>query len=91
MADAKKHIDNVSGGRREEFDDLIKKIQRAAKKIKDDGEEQDGRLTDFEHKNLKSDIANMIPDSDFLFLNKEVTRYRGSLGTLMTGKDRTLE
>ncbi len=91
MADAKKHIDNVSSGRKEEFDDIIKKIQKAAKKIKEDGDEQLNRLDDFENKNLKTDIANVIPDSDFLFLNKEVTRYRGSLQSLMSCKDNTLE
>ena len=52
---------------------------------------QAGRLTDFENKNLKSDIANLIPDSDFLFLNKEVTRYRGSIETTLGAKDTTLE
>jgi len=91
MADAKKHAESVFGGRKDEFDDLIKKIQKAAKKIRDDAEEQLGRLNDFENKNLKSDMANILPDGDFLFLNKEVTRYRGSLQTVLASKDNTLD
>ena len=91
MADAKKYIDNLGNGRKDEFEDLIKKIRKAAQKLGEDAEFQSGRLEDFDNKNLKSDIAAMIPDSDFLFLNKEVTRYRGSIQALITGKDNTLD
>lgn len=84
MADAKKYVENVAGGRKEEYDDLIKKIQKAAKAIRDGGEEQKQRLDDFNTKNLEGDISNLIPDQDLLFLNKEVTRYYGSLQTLQT-------
>jgi len=82
LADAKKYLDNVSGGRKEEYDDLIKKIQKAAKSIRDGGEEQKQRLIDFTNKNLDGDISTLIPDQDLMFLNKEVTRYNGSLHSL---------
>jgi len=82
LADAKKYVEGVASGRKDEYDDLIKKIQKAAKNIRDGGDEQKGRLDDFTTKNLEGDIANLIPDQDLLFLNKEVTRYNGSIGTL---------
>jgi cell division septum initiation protein DivIVA len=78
-ADAKKYVENVAGGRKEEYDDLIKKIQKAAKAIRDGADEQKGRIDDFTNKNLEGDISNLIPDQDLLFLNKEVTRYNGSI------------
>lgn len=87
MADAKKYVDNVAGGRKEEYDDLIRKIQKAAKSIRDGGEEQKGRLDEFTAKNLEGDISMLIPDQDLLFLNKEVTRYSGSIAALQAQKD----
>ena len=91
MADAKKYVENVANGRKDEYDDLIKKIQKAAKAIRDGGEEQKQRLDDFNAKNLEGDISSLIPDQDLLFLNKEVTRYYGSIAALQTQKDQILE
>jgi len=91
LSDVKKYADNVSANRKDEYDEIIKKIQKVAKKIRDEGEEQKGRLDDFENKNLKSDIGGRLPDADFLFLNKEVDRYRSSLESMQTFKDGTLE
>lgn len=91
MADAKKYVENVAGGRKEEYDDLIKKIQKASKLIRDGGEEQQGRLDDFTEKNLEGDIASLIPDQDVQFLSREVTRYNASIYTLQAQKDQTLE
>ena len=82
IADAKKYLDGLSSGRRDEFEDLIIRIRKAAHKLGEENEHQSNRLEEFDNKNLKSDIAKMIPDSDFLFLNKEVTRYRGSVQAL---------
>lgn len=82
MADAKKYVESVAGGRKDEYDDLIRKIQKAAKAIRDGGDEQKQRLDDFNAKNLEGDIATLIPDQDLLFLNKEVTRYNGSIAAL---------
>jgi len=49
------------------------------------------RLDDFENKNLKSDVGDIIPDQDMLFLKKEVSRYRGSLDTMQAQKDAVLD
>lgn len=38
LADSKKYLDNVAGGRKEEYDDLIRKIQKAAKQVRDGGD-----------------------------------------------------
>jgi chromosome segregation ATPase len=91
MADAKKYIENVAGGRKEEYDDLIRKIQKAAKSIRDGGEEQKQRLDEFIGKNLEGEISSLIPDQDLLFLTKESTRYQGSLKSLQSQKDETLD
>lgn len=40
---------------------------------------------------MEGDIAQLIPDQDLLFLQKEVHRYDGSLVTLQAQKDETLE
>ena len=84
-------MESVSGQRKDEYDDLIKKIQKVAKKIRDEGDEQMTRLDDFENKNLKSDVGDIIPDQDMLFLKKEVSRYRGSLDTMQAQKDAVLD
>jgi hypothetical protein len=44
LQDTKKYIDGVINGRKEEYDDLLKQIQKVAKKVNDDINEQDGRL-----------------------------------------------
>jgi len=48
IADGKRYVDSVSSGRKEEYDDLIRKIQKAAKIIRENGDEQKGRLENFE-------------------------------------------
>lgn len=91
MQDAKKYVENIANGRKDEYDDIIKKIKKVAKKIRDDCEEQGVRLDDFENKNLKSDLAQFIPDADFLYLNKEIGRYRSSIDVLRGQQDTTLD
>lgn len=82
IADAKKYIENVALGRKDDYDDLIKKIQKSAKAIRDGGEDQQKRLDEFTNKNIEGDIGTLIPDADLLFLNKEVARYNGSIKAL---------
>lgn len=89
--EVQKYIDSISAGRKEEFDDLIKKIQKAAKHIRDGGEEQKTRLDTFSKKYLDGDMAKLISDGDLLFLSKEVTRYDSSILSMQGQKDATLE
>jgi len=79
VQDAKKYTENVSAARKEEYDDFIKHIQRVAKRIRDESDEQLNRLDEFEDKNMNSDVVQNIPDQDIIFLRKEVARYRASI------------
>lgn len=66
----------------------MKEIIKVSKKIVADAEEQDSRLTAFETKNLTSESAfNSVPDSDKVFLQKEITRLRSQLETIRSKKD----
>ena len=50
MQDTKKYVDVIRNTRKDEYDDLIRQIQRLAKKIGGDNNEQEKRLNDFEGK-----------------------------------------
>ena len=52
VQDAKKYTENVSVARKEEYDDFIKHIQRVAKRVRDESDEQLNRLEEFEEKNM---------------------------------------
>ena len=69
----------MASARKEEYDDIIKHIQRVAKRIHDDCDEQMNRLDEFEDKNMSPDAVKNIPDQDVVFLKKEVARYQASL------------
>ena len=86
-----KYLDSVSLGRKDEYDNLIKAIQKSAKNIRDGGEVQKHRLDAFTLKYLEGDMAKIISDSDLLFLSKEVARYDSSIIALQSQKDSTLE
>jgi hypothetical protein len=91
VQDAKKYTENVSTARKEEYDDYIKHIQKMAKRIRDEADEQTNRLDDFEEKNMNTEVIENIPDQDIIFLRKEVGRYRASLESVQKQKDTTLE
>jgi len=50
LADSRKFVSKLNSSRKDEYDDLLKKIQRLAKKINDDIDEQSIRLDNFEGK-----------------------------------------
>lgn len=47
LQDTKKYLDAVNKDRKDEYDDIIKQIQKLAKKIGADAETQNIRLDDF--------------------------------------------
>ena len=76
----KKYSDSVQGEQRDEYDDLLRKIQKLAKKVVEDVEEQGGRLDAFEEKLLDTSGGSQhVADADMLFLKKEVARYRAAI------------
>ena len=80
LADAKKYIDGVRGERKDEYDDLLRQIQKLAKRVGEDTDDLNKRLTDFEAELLQPDgTSDHISDADMVFLKKEVARYRSAL------------
>ena len=77
--------------RKDEYDELIRQIQKAAKAIRDGGEEQKARVDNFNEKYLVGDLAAFITESDRLFLGNEVARILGSIQTMQSQKDVTLD
>jgi len=62
IQDSKKYMDNVATVRKDEYEDYIKQIQKVAKRVRDESDEQQGRLDDFEEKNMNSEVVENIPD-----------------------------
>lgn len=89
--DAKKYIDSIQNGRKEEYDNVIRRIHLNAKLIKDDAEIQQQKLHDFVSCNLEGDAQHLIPAQDFLYLNLEVTRYRNSIQTVQSVKNAVID
>jgi TnpA family transposase len=44
LQDSRKYIDSVTNGRRDDYDDLLKQIQKISKKVNDDIHQENGRL-----------------------------------------------
>lgn len=58
----------------------MKKLQKLAKKVVDDAEEQTIRLDQFENKVVKPHTLNPhIADTDMIFLKKEISRNKAAL------------
>jgi len=73
-------MDGVRGERKDEYDDLLRQIQKLAKKVGEDTDDLNKRLNDFEAELLQPDgTSDHISDADLIFLKKEVTRYRSAL------------
>lgn len=81
MQDTKKYVDAIRNTRKDEYDDIIRQIQRLSKKIGQDTQEQEKRLDDFEAKMIpvQGGAQSHIPESDLVFIRKEVARYRASI------------
>ena len=91
LADSKKFMDGVRGARKEEYDDLLRQIQKAGKKVGEDADEQGRRLDDFEAKLLGPDgTSDHVADADLVFLKREIARYRQALLTAEANKDNVL-
>ena len=84
-------MDGVRSERKDEYDDLLRQIQKLAKKVGEDTDELNKRLNDFEAELLHPDgTSNHISDSDLVFLKKEVARYRSALQSVRSNKDHHL-
>ena len=91
LADSKKYMDGVRGERKDEYDDLLRQIQKLAKKVGEDTDDLNKRLNDFEAELLQPDgTSDHISDADLIFLKKEVTRYRSALQSVKSNKDHHL-
>ena len=70
----------MNNDKKEEYEDIMRKIQKLAKKVLDDTEEQAARLEGFEQKVVKPQALNPhIADVDMIFLKKEISRNRSAL------------
>lgn len=70
----------MNSDKKEEYDDIIRKIQKIAKKVLDEDDEQMARLESFENKVVKPHTENPhIADVDMIFLKKEISRNRSAL------------
>ena len=70
----------------------MKKIQKLAKKVVDDGEEQSARLENFDNKVVKPQSLNPhIADVDMIFLKKEIARNKSALDVSRNMVDDILE
>ena len=63
LSDSKKHLESVKNERKDEYDDLLRQIQKLAKKVGEDADEQGKRLNDFENTLLGPDgTSNHVVD-----------------------------
>ena len=80
IQNAKKFQEGVNSDKKEEYEDIMRKIQKLAKKVLDDADEQAARLENFEAKVVKPHTLNPnIADVDMIFLKKEISRNRSAL------------
>ena len=74
----KKFADAVDGDRRDELDDLLRKIGKLDKKVNQELDEVEDRLDNFEAKINDPNSSDAIPDSDLIFVKKEINRNVGA-------------
>ena len=80
ISDSKKFIDSIKSERKEEYDDLLRQIQKLAKKTGEEGDDLMKRLDVFESDLLQDNgTSTHVSDADLVFLKKEIARYRSSL------------
>lgn len=92
IQNAKKFQESVNSEKKDEYDDIMKKIQKLAKKVMDDGDEQSARLESFENKVVKPQTVNPhIADVDMIFLKKEIARNKAALDVSRNMADDILE
>ena len=92
IQNAKKFQESVNSEKKDEYDEIMKKIQKLAKKVMDDGEEQSARLESFESKVVKPQSLNPhIADVDMIFLKKEISRNKSALEVSRNMADDILE
>lgn len=60
------------------MDDLLRKIGKLDKKVNQELDEVEDRLENFEGKINDPSAADGIPDSDLIFVKKEINRNRGA-------------
>lgn len=89
--DAKKYIDSIQNGRRDEYENVIRRLHLNAKLIKDETEVQQQKLQDFVSGNLAGDAQHLIPAQDLLFLNLEVTRLKNSITAVQSVKTAVID
>ena len=92
LADSKKYLDSVRGDRKDEYDDLMRQIQKLSKKVGEESDDLNRRLNDFEGDLTQPDgAAEHISDADLVFLKKEVSRYRSAISSVNSNKDEILK
>lgn len=92
LADSKKYLDSVRGDRKDEYDDLMRQIQKLSKKVGEESDDLNRRLNDFEGDLTQPDgAAEHISDADLVFLKKEVSRYRSAISSVSSNKDEILK
>lgn len=70
----------------------MRKIQKLAKKVLDDGDEQGARLDSFENKVVKPHTMNPhIADVDMIFLKKEISRNKYAIDCSREMAEKILE
>ena len=82
----KKYAEGVNSEQRDEYNDILRQIQKYAKKVQDDVDEQNDRLEGFEKKVLgdPQNPNSFIADVDLLILRKEVSRNKGAIESTRT-------
>lgn len=78
QGELKKFADAVDGDRRDELDDLLRKIGKLDKKVNLELDEVEDRLENFEGKINDPAASDAIPDSDLIFVKKEINRNVGA-------------
>lgn len=93
LLDGKKLIDGVKSARKDEYDDLMLKIKKAAKNINGNLQNEGQRLKSFETNVMKpgETTEGKIPDDEILFLNKEIARNRAAINTSKTITNEVLD
>ena len=92
LADSKKYLDSVRGDRKDEYDDLMRQIQKLSKKVGEESDDLNRRLNDFEGDLTQPDgAAEHISDADLVFLKKEVSSYRSAISSVSANKDEILK
>ena len=82
----------MTNGRRDEYDDLLKQLQKVSKKVSDESSELENRIQAFEMQVMLPNEGRVttVADNDLLFLKQEVNRNKISLNCVKANNDEVL-